>query len=111
MLPPVLGGSVIDYASPLVEDWLRVAVIPGGRIHCLPDIELLAGPAVIAESRFIRDIVTHRDECVAQIVAHCRLLDFFVCSREIKNILLVIEICRQEGAEVYRVRASDERAV
>ncbi len=69
---------MVDYAGLLVENRLRITVLPDRRINSLPDVELLTGPATIAQGSFIRDIVPHREQAVAQIIAHGGLFDLFI---------------------------------
>ncbi len=53
VLAPVCGHSVIDLARHLVKDRLRIAVRAHRPVDCLPDVELLAAAAMIAQGQFV----------------------------------------------------------
>ena len=91
---PVLSCFVIDRAARFIEDRLRVAVRADWRVHRLPYVELIARPAMVAQGGFIGDVVAHRDQRLAQVVAHGRLFYTLVGACNPEHVLAGIQVGR-----------------
>ena len=111
VIVPVGGNLVIDGPGLLVEDLRRVAVRPDRAIDRLPDVELLSRAPVVAQGSLVGDVVAHRDQGLAQVVAHGGLLHLLVRTLEVEDVWLLVEVDGHVGMKVDRVRAGDKGAV
>src|ERR1700758_1590049 len=103
MVMPVGCRRMVDLSSLFIEDCLRITMRTHRPIDCLPDIELLAGAAVVTKRGLVRDVVTDCDQSMAEIVAHRWLLNAFMGTLQKEYVRLVIEIGCHVGVEVNRI--------
>src|SRR5579859_3829880 len=76
VLLPVFGDAMVNLAGHRVEDLLRITVVTNRTEHCLPNVELVSGPAVGAKNKLAARLTFHRvfDNAVSR--AHHRSRNF-----------------------------------
>src|SRR6266545_765884 len=108
---PVFGDRAVYLAGHLVPDALRIAVGACRRIDGLPDVPLIARPALRPQNQLLMVHLFERRGQMAEIVAESGARRALPLALDVIGVLVFVDVDDRVGAEIDRIGTGRETSV
>src|SRR5262245_13788128 len=111
IVAPVFGDRTIYLAGHLVPDALRIAVGSHRRVNRLPDVPLIARPALRSQNQLLVIHLFERRGQVSEIVAESGARRALPLALDVIGVIVFVDVYHREGAKIDRIGTCRETSV